>query len=104
MDVFRPISARGAPRGQSILIEAEEILMHDHHEHSHAIQSKQETIACISYALHHNEHHEEELAALEHSLEHLHFDREAAEVRLCIDDFRRGSERLRKVLSALEAE
>jgi hypothetical protein len=78
--------------------------MHDHHEHSHALQNKEEIIAYIRYTLHHNEHHGEELAALAHSLEHLHFDNEAAEVYRCMDDFKKGNERLQKVLSALQAE
>jgi uncharacterized protein (DUF111 family) len=80
-----------------------EISMHDHHEHSHSINSRDEAAAFIKYTLHHNEHHSEELAELAHCLEHLELNDAAKEVSLCIRDFETANKRMEKILSDIES-
>lgn len=82
---------------------------HDHggapaHHHSDAdnlLHSKEEAAAFLQYTLHHNAHHEEEMGGLAHSLEHLQLQKEAQEIRLCIEDIGRANARLEYVLKAL---
>lgn len=80
--------------------------MHEHHEHhghehSHAIQSKEETFATLGYMLKHNQHHTEELRELAHNLEHLDYTQAAEELKRCAESYDKGNEQLAAVLESL---
>lgn len=70
--------------------------------HENLLGSKEEAAAFLQYTLNHNAHHVEELSGLVHSLEHLALTKEAAEIRLCIEDITRANKRLEAVLAALK--
>ncbi len=74
---------------------------HHHDVHDNLLKSKVEAAAFLQYTLHHNAHHEEELESLAHSLEHLQLDKEALEIRQCIEDISKANRRLENVLKAL---
>jgi hypothetical protein len=76
--------------------------MHDHHEHSHSAQTKDETLAMLKYMLHHNEHHAEEMHDLGHNLEHLGFNEAAGKVFESVAEYKKGNEILAAALAALE--
>jgi len=79
---------------------------HSHHHggHDSLLGSKAEAAAFLQYTLHHNSHHAEELSDLAHSLEHLKLDKEAEEVRRCIDELARTDKRLQSLLDALQGQ
>lgn len=77
---------------------------HDHHhdEHGSLLKSKEEAAAFVQYTLHHNAHHDDELAGLIHSLQHLGLNKEADEVRMCAAELAQANNRLKAVLTALK--
>ena len=76
----------------------------DHHHDGHAelLQSREEAAAFLTFTLQHNAHHEEELAELAHSLQHLSLDTAAAELASCVDALREIDGRLQAVLAGLK--
>jgi len=76
----------------------------DSNGHENLLGSKEEVAAFLQYTLHHNEHHEEELDGLAHSLEHLQLTKEAQEIRLAIEDIGHANARLDYILTALKQE
>jgi len=56
----------------------------------------------LKYMLAHNEHHAEELSDLSHDLSHLGLDGAARELELCVEEYKRGNNRLASVLKKLE--
>ena len=74
---------------------------HDGHEHSHGVQSREETIAALRYMLRHNEHHAGELRELAHELTHLGASAQAEEVLRGLEDYGAGNAKLKNALEAL---
>ena len=76
---------------------------HAHHDHAHHTHDAQptlnETKALLSYMIHHNEHHAEELADLLDALP----KHAQKKLRLAIGTFESANVELREVLDCLEA-
>ncbi len=90
------------------MCEQENTLTHAHgHAHDHAVQnvsgeatSPEETFALLSYMVHHNHHHAEELSALSKNLRG-----EAAEsLQKAIRYFESGNAELRRALELMKEE
>ena len=82
--------------------DAEHTHSHHHGGHEDLLGSKAEAAAFLKYTLEHNAHHNEELASLAHSLQHLGLNKSAQEVRGCMDDIERTNSRLASVMAQLK--
>lgn len=90
------------------MCEQENTLTHAHgHAHDHAVQnvsgeatSPEETFALLSYMVHHNKHHAEELSELSKSLS----GDAAISLQKAINAFENGNAELRRALELMKEE